>query len=525
MKKVNRKMENNTVHNTDIIDWEAENNCAFVPKFDMLKSEWCMLFAAFLAAGFYFFAHFPYIHTVRHHLPGIGLTVTHLIIICTFLIASRKKGCLRIKRNLSGVFLLSVSMLISACYGIYSNDALRLMNLPVLVLTTSVSMFSLTGVNPFPPLSAQALLLGLKRLVPSCFKHFLLPLRSARYMTAGKYRQFFSHLLIGLLLGLPIILLALLLLSSADAVFDSVVFMGLESVGHIDFSFILRLLLTFIAALCLFSFLYDATDKPFEITQKKAFKASHITLITILVMLSTVYAVFVYIQFTCLFFGKQTEIQNIGYAVYARSGFFQLVALAVLTLCLIIPFLSLCRGNKPVRVLCSVISVFICVIDYSAFFRMRLYIQAYGMSVLRLITLWGMLMILCALVACIVKCIKPDTRICPALTVIALCTWICLNYSNIDRQITAYQVSAFNRGTISQLDIDYFASLSPDVLPELSAIKDDAVHDKTIDTITEKLSAKYPILYDWSFSWAGYEDQSAKDGDIIKESERSTDER
>ena len=63
---------------------------------------------------------------------------------------------------------------------------------------------------------------------------------------------------------------------------------------------------------------------------------------------------------------------------------------------------------------------------------MRLYIQAYGLSVLRVATLWGMLMILCALIACLLKCLVPSARVCPALTVLALCTWTALNFGNVD---------------------------------------------------------------------------------------------
>jgi hypothetical protein len=311
-----------------------------------------------LAAGCYFFAHFPYVSTVRHHLPGLGLTVSHLFVICMFLVSARQKDILRLRHNSGGAFMLTASVCISTCYAIFANDALRLMNMHVLICTTAFSMFSLAGATTFPALSSQALLRGLKKLIPSCFRHFLLPIKAARYMTAGKNRQFFRHLIAGLAIGLPIILLALYLLSSADAVFDTFVFASLNSVGRLDFSFILRLLLTLLAASCLFSFMYASmTDSTSGSAQKKGFKASHVTLITILVMLGAIYAVFVYIQFTYLFFGVQTTIQNIGYADYARNGFFQLVALSVLTLCLIVPFLSFCDGNKAVRALCAAISL------------------------------------------------------------------------------------------------------------------------------------------------------------------------
>ena len=503
MRKVNSRMENRSAADLDLTEWEDGTGSVPVPRVSWRKAEWCILAAAVLAAGCYFFSHFPYAFTVRHHLPGIGLTLSHCVLTLAFLFAARAKKRLDIRRNCGGAFMLACSVLISVCYGRFANDSLRLMNLPVLLLTTVCAMFSLAGAAPFPALSARGLKLCIKQVIPSCFRHFLFPPRAAKCAAAEKNKQSVRHILAGLLIGMPIILLALFLLSSADAVFDSVVLRSLESVGRLDFGSVFRALLTVFVSLCLFSLVYSAVSRPFEADERKSPRAANATLITILLMLGTVYAVFAYIQFSYLFFGAQSKIQALGYAEYARSGFFQLVALAVLTLCLIIPFLSLCGGNRTVRALCAVITFLTGVIDYSAFFRMRLYIQAYGMSVLRLITLWGMLMILCALIACAIKCLKPEARICPVLTVTALCTWIALNFANVDRVVTAYQVRAFNNGAITRLDTSYFANLSPDVLPALAEISDGDVRRDAVDSVSKALSARYPVWYDWSLSWTG----------------------
>ena len=53
-------------------------------------------------------------------------------------------------------------------------------------------------------------------------------------------------------------------------------------------------------------------------------------------------------------------------------------------------------------------------------------------------------MILLALLAAVIKVIQPNIRICPILAVIALTTWIGLNYTNIDRMVAENQVARFN---------------------------------------------------------------------------------
>ena len=132
---------------------------------------------------------------------------------------------------------------------------------------------------------------------------------------------------------------------------------------------------------------------------------------------------------------------------------------------------------------------------------MRLYIVAYGLSVLRLVTLWGMVMILCALIACLVKCAFPSARICPALTVLALCTWTALNYGNVDRLIARYQVSSYNQGVLMELDASYLVSLSPDVLPELERIEDGISRGRALEKALVTFSERAPRPYDWSLCW------------------------
>ena len=75
-----------------------------------------------------------------------------------------------------------------------------------------------------------------------------------------------------------------------------------------------------------------------------------------------------------------------------------------------------------------------------------MYIEAYGLSVLRVVTLWGMGMILAAFLAALIKCAKPSIRVCAFLTALTLGTWLLLNAANVDKIIADYHVAALNRG-------------------------------------------------------------------------------
>jgi hypothetical protein len=105
--------------------------------------------------------------------------------------------------------------------------------------------------------------------------------------------------------------------------------------------------------------------------------------------LAALFALFVVIQVHYLFGGDDRVRSSIGltYADYARRGFFELVAVAALLL----PVLLLAdwartrswRSLTTFRVLVGVLAALLLVVVASAFERLRIYIDAYGLTALR----------------------------------------------------------------------------------------------------------------------------------------------
>ena len=457
------------------------------------------LCAAALAAGCYFFCHFPFMFTDSYHLPGFGWTLTQWLLMGAALLFAGKKGRLKAKGNPGGWFLLAAALGLGLCFSIFGNDGLRMMNLPVAFLCSVLAVFSLGGSNPLPALSARGLLLGLQKTLPACFLHISQPFRalgSIKYQKKGRLQGLGA----GLLLGAPIALVAGLLLISADSMFSDLLKRMVTPSKKIDGAPILHLALTLAFTPPLFSLLLSGGSDAFSPTEEKEFRANPVTLSTILTMLAAVYGLFVYVQFRYLFGGVETARMAGGYAEYARNGFFELVTLAILTLLLIFPFLRLCPQSPAVRLLCGLVALLTVIIDVSAFFRMRLYIQAFGLSVLRVVTLWGMAMVLLSLIACLIKCFFPAVRVCPALTALALGSWLLLNYANVDRIVAADLVARYNGG-MEHLDIRYLSTLSPDVLPELNRIENEETRAAAQRACHSSLFHRRPAAYDASLCY------------------------
>ena len=101
-----------------------------------------LLVLAFLAAAIYYFAH-PLPFSGRYQgLPGIGFAITHWMLMAGALIAAFREDKKRFIGNFGGYFLLAAALLLGACYGIFGNRAMRLMNAPVLVLVSAQAIFA-----------------------------------------------------------------------------------------------------------------------------------------------------------------------------------------------------------------------------------------------------------------------------------------------------------------------------------------------------------------------------------------------
>lgn len=484
-----------------------------------------LLMLAFLASLWYWFGHVRLSGNAAYHGMGIGLTVSHWILTAAVLILAKIRNTL--KPTPAGVFLLILSMLLSAVYGIYANTVMKLLNLPVFLLLSAHALFILTGQNKFRALSGQGLWEGFRRYFRSLFQCWAIPFRAIAWHRYDKKKgnPDTEHIFFGVFAALGAAILALVILSSADEVFAGIMNSGVKELQKIDGIFIARMILAFPLAMLLFSHRASMLRDPFELSPVTASPKNPTAVRMVLSALAVVYGLFAYIQIRYLFAGTESIQMSGGYAAYARSGFFQLVLVALLTLCLILPSLNLCREDKPVRILSALVTVLTAVIDFSAFFRMRLYIDAYGLTTLRIVTLWGIGIILLALLAALVKAFRPGWHICPVLAVIILTTWVGLNFTNIDRIVAENQVARFNRDTQSETRIsmnnndsywtERISALasdqhwSPDYYPAFEKIGNPDAKAQALNLLKTRGNAKKnggteyraPQLYDWSLSY------------------------
>jgi hypothetical protein len=279
---------------------------------------------------------------------------------------------------------------------------------------------------------------------------------------------------LGLIIALPIIIVLGLLLISADPIFGNMI-KRLFSIDNLP-QYIFRFFYIVIGAYVLVG-LYLHAILPLQPAEKPDTQKSQIKPFLgaiegniVLGAVNLLFIAFVIIQVRYLF-GGTANINETGYtyADYARKGFGELVAVAVLSLLLYLVFNTVTkRESKPAQIGFSGLSILlianVLVILASSLIRLLMYEDAYGFSELRTYTHVFIFWLAGLLVAAIVLELIHKRGFFGLALMITIVGYVAtLGLMNVDGFVTSENIARTTRG--SDLDVDYLSTLSTDAVP------------------------------------------------------------
>lgn len=421
-----------------------------------------------LILAFLFWAVFA-VRDMGYFGPGLGVPVFVLAYFGAVLLMLGKRA----RFTPGSLALMGASLALSLCCWLYTLLGLTILNCFLILFTAAGATFLLSGHGRFGPLDGRILPETVRLSFTALFTKVSQPFRLlGRMGRSGK--GLLGRVILSLLLCLPLLGVVLALLASADAVFESLFtrlgdrLMAL-SLGET----VWKLLRAVVLALFIASGLCFVASEPGEQAPPPAEAKERHPLPFLLptVLLDGVYLLFCAIQLKYLFGGAEAAAMAGGWADYAREGFFQLVAVAAINLGLC---LLGCRqdrfaakGGLALRIADGLMLLCTAVILLSALRRMQLYILAYGMSVLRLMTLWGMLAIFVGLLAAGWKLIRPRFSFFSVFGAFALTTWCLFCLANPGGIIADHNVDRYLSGELESVDTYYLERLGTDALPAL----------------------------------------------------------
>lgn len=216
--------------------------------------------------------------------------------------------------------------------------------------------------------------------------------------------------LIGLLAGVPLLLLVLTLLRRADARMDALLRALLDGV---QVGACLRTLAIVLAvALPVYSFLYGGRHRLPPLGPLPDAVWSATTLFVAMALPLLAYALFLGLQFSYLFGGVLPQAYT--YSEYANAGFRELVAVSLINFTLLALSVRYGAQSGPLRLCEWLLLLSTALLLASAVLRLLLYVGAYGLTMRRILSLWLMayLAVLTALTAVrLVRTRLPLTRV------------------------------------------------------------------------------------------------------------------
>jgi hypothetical protein len=211
---------------------------------------------------------------------------------------------------------------------------------------------------------------------------------------------------------------------------------------------------------------------------------------------------FVAVQFTVLFGGSRHVLKTSGlsYAEYARSGFWQLVAVTLLSLALLAALARWARRDQPVerlllRVLLGLLCVLSVVIVTSALSRMWAYQRVYSFTGERIFVMSVEMLLGVIFVLIAVAGIRWQGRWIPSATV-GLAVLMLLGLAVLDPEGYAASRNAVRYEKTGKIDAWYLRALSADATPALTRLPD-PVRRCTLSWIADDLEKPDP-WYAWN---------------------------
>ncbi|MDF2487125.1 MAG: putative rane protein, partial [Herbinix sp.] len=277
------------------------------------------------------------------------------------------------------------------------------------------------------------------------------------------------NIFVGAMISVPILWVIIILLSQADMIFGDMTEVLIERIFSSNLIFIIFMtLFGFFSCYCILCGAAIQTGRK-EIERKRG-AASIAT--TFILLITLLYILFCGLQIVYLFSnGIFTLPEDYTFAEYARRGFFELLAVAMINVALMLIVNTFFEENRFLRNLLTIMTVCTYILIGSATYRMILYIGAYHLTFLRLFVLLSLLILSLILAGVIISVYHksfPLFRYCVA--VVAGC-YLTFSFAKPDYFIASYleeHKAILSAEDAAYLTYDLSLDAAPLVLPLLA---------------------------------------------------------
>ncbi len=415
---------------------------------------------------------------------NLGFSVTYSVLSLGALVYVCSRNA---KNKLLYFVMLVLNLILTASFTLYDNNVLKFLIVLVVLFITGMVLNGLSGTSicddgTFLKFADVFYVSGIEPFV-NINKLF------TSLITEFKNRNNkFVMIIPGILLAIPMLVVIIPLLSSADAAFNTIVEKVFSNVALLILSLVLTVVAVPVFSSYGFSLARGITRDKNKSLNSKPGKMSVVFLNTFLSIIGFIYVVFLvsqlaYISDTFAFLLPE----GFSAAEFARSGFFQMSAITALNL--IITFLvsvlekPKANGRLPVstKLILTFFTAFSLFLTVNSFIRMSMYIEMYGLTRLRVLTSVFMIMLCVIFIIVLIRIFFEKFRYINFILIICALTCVAVSVTNIDTYISKYNYLKYTEGEIG-VDFEHYVSLGNAAVPELIKLS------RSDDYITSRLA-------------------------------------
>lgn len=400
-----------------------------------------------------------------HKTPGISILIFTTVSIALLILILKENNKIKNKKGL--LWIIPIELL-ALTYFIFYNSMFEFLNIPIILILTIIMCVDITEGNikenkfirnmikrVFKPISLS--ISTIKKLkIKNIFNSKQDEVKGEEFKQQTKVKneklEFAKKLTKSIIISIPVLIIIIMLLSSADSVFGemfksipetiSKIFSEILSIGSLS-ELIQRVIWVAIWFMYILGFIVlyiqEHNEKNEQEMGQSKFNISSFTSNTMLTLLNIIYLIFSIIQFKYLFMnaGKTSDFD---YANYARSGFFQLMFVSFINFVLLKISTNTEKLGKILKVL---LVVFTIIIVISAAFRMHLYEQEYGYTYLRLFVYFTLLTEILILIPVLMSVLGIKLNVFKLSLQIIVVVYVVINFINIDSIIVKNNVNKY----------------------------------------------------------------------------------
>lgn len=407
--------------------------------------------------------------------------------------------------------LLVFSLVIGAGFARSDDSFVKFVMVCFEFVAVNLGLSLLAGQNRRSPAGVASLLdapaaffmLGFGKL-PEAFQG----LREA-FRNGGTASKKTGAVLIGALVAVPVLVVVVVLLTSADAAFAGL----MEKLPAFDMpELVITVLFGGGAACVLYTRGVALRQESPRQREEPLRRGIHVlTVNTVLIAVCVVYVVYLVSQLA-YFVGGFAGILPQGYtmAEYARRGFFEMGWLCAINLGVIALAVGLVEktGKTPLftRILCLFIGAVTLFFVVTASAKMAMYIGAYGLTRLRVLTEVIMVFLGIATALVCVWLFVPKMPYMKVVLLIALAMGTVVLWADVDTVVARYNVHAYQSGQLDTVDVGYLSTLSAGAVPYIAELAEDG--NEAAQNFMERHNAAYYWTEDdsdlRSWNWADW---------------------